>query len=75
MHLQKGEVLVLETGGGGGFGNPRERSCELVLEDLREGYISYERAVVDYGLEPDSREHAVDEPDRQGRAAANRGRD
>lgn len=75
VHLQKGEVLVLETGGGGGFGNPRERSRELVLEDLREGYISYERAVVDYGLEPDSREHAVDEPDRQGRAAADRGRD
>jgi len=38
--IRRGERVVLRTGGGGGFGAARERACELVRRDLREGIIS-----------------------------------
>ena len=37
-------------GGGGGFGEPQQRSPELVLEDVRQGKISAERAEAIYGV-------------------------
>lgn len=37
-------VLVMSTGGGGGYGPPAERTKEAVAKDLREGYISAEFA-------------------------------
>jgi len=49
--VKKGDVIVLETGGGGGFGDPRERDPEAVRRDLREGYISARSASVDYGMD------------------------
>jgi N-methylhydantoinase B len=35
---------------GGGYGNPFERDPQAVLADVREGYISSESAVADYGV-------------------------
>jgi N-methylhydantoinase B len=35
--------------GGGGFGDPRTRPPELVLADVRRGFVSRERAR-DYGV-------------------------
>ena len=35
----EGEALRIESAGGGGYGNPRERHRDLVLQDLRDGYI------------------------------------
>jgi N-methylhydantoinase B len=43
-----GSVLELRTGGGGGFGEPRERTAEAVVEDVREGYVSEGAARRDY---------------------------
>jgi len=43
--LETGDALVIETGGGGGFGNPRERAPESVRADVRNGYISRDAAV------------------------------
>jgi N-methylhydantoinase B len=38
--VKRGEVFVLETGGGGGHGEPSLRSTALVAADLENGYIS-----------------------------------
>jgi N-methylhydantoinase B len=43
-----GSTFELHTGGGGGYGPPSERPTEAVLADLREGYISEDRARQDY---------------------------
>lgn len=51
--VKKGAVLVLESGGGGGFGDPLKRDRAAVIADLREGYISLESARRDYGLDSD----------------------
>ena len=48
--LEPGDVAVLETGGGGGYGDPRERDLELVQRDLDRGYITAAAAVNDYGV-------------------------
>ncbi len=48
--LQTGDRLVMETGGGGGFGDPLERAPEHVLEDVIDGKVSMEAARGDYGV-------------------------
>jgi N-methylhydantoinase B len=49
--LRPAESLSVITPGAGGYGDPRERSRELVLRDLREGKISAQMAQEAYGLE------------------------
>jgi N-methylhydantoinase B len=51
--LATGSVVELRTGGGGGFGNPRERDPERVRADVLDGYVSAEAAHRDYGVEID----------------------
>jgi N-methylhydantoinase B len=46
--LEPGDMLIVETGGGGGYGPPSERPRELVERDLRRGYVSVEAAERDY---------------------------
>jgi N-methylhydantoinase B len=48
--LQAGDRVLLFTAGGGGYGDPRLRPRDKVLDDVREGYISMSAAVSDYGL-------------------------
>jgi N-methylhydantoinase B len=48
--LRKGDLLRLERPGGGGLGDPLERIAEKVLEDVRQGYVSIDRARSDYGV-------------------------
>jgi N-methylhydantoinase B len=48
--LEPGDVIVVETGGGGGYGSPSERPRELVERDLRLGYISPGAAKRDYTM-------------------------
>jgi N-methylhydantoinase B len=50
LTLQPGEFIRGHHGGGGGYGDPRERDPELVREDLLEGYISAEAAADVYGV-------------------------
>jgi len=38
--MPKGAVLRMQTGGGGGYGNPSARPADAVHQDLEEGYIS-----------------------------------
>ena len=48
--MAAGDVLRLETPGGGGFGNPRERPLQLVIEDLKLGYYDQQTAETEYGV-------------------------
>jgi N-methylhydantoinase B len=48
--LRKNDTVRLERPGGGGLGDPFERPAEKVLEDVRQGYVSVERALDDYGI-------------------------
>ena len=43
---------AFEQGGGGGYGDPKERSREAVKRDIENGYISLERARTVYGWNP-----------------------
>ena len=52
--LARGDVIVVKTAGGGGWGDPRERPRELVERDLAEGKISVEEAARLYGYRPRS---------------------
>jgi N-methylhydantoinase B len=48
--LSKGDLLRVERPGGGGLGDPLERPIENVFEDVRQGYVSIERARSDYAV-------------------------
>lgn len=47
--LAAGDRALLFSGGGGGHGNPAERSTDSVAEDVRKGYVSRREALKDYG--------------------------
>ncbi|MFP3928160.1 MAG: hydantoinase B/oxoprolinase family protein [Desulfobacteraceae bacterium] len=46
--VEPGTRIVLQTAGGGGFGDPLKRDPELVRRDVMEGFISVERAASEY---------------------------
>jgi len=50
MTMEAGDVLTVEMPGGGGFGFAFERPVELVVGDVRAGYISMQRAQEAYGV-------------------------
>jgi N-methylhydantoinase B len=45
-----GDVFYHRTGGGGGFGDPRERNPEAVAEDVRDGKVTRAAARERYGV-------------------------
>jgi N-methylhydantoinase B len=51
LQVNEGDVIRIHTGNGGGYGDPRLRSRELVLDDLRNGFVSPEQAAATYGVE------------------------
>jgi N-methylhydantoinase B len=57
-NLQIGDLCILRSGGGGGFGPPSERSLDSLREDVRQGYVTLEGAWLDYGVkfEPETLE-------------------
>ncbi|MBT7646966.1 MAG: hydantoinase B/oxoprolinase family protein, partial [Rhodospirillaceae bacterium] len=48
MSLQKGDVLTVYTGGGGGYGDPTERSRDAIDRDVTDGLLTPEAAARDY---------------------------
>jgi N-methylhydantoinase B len=50
LRLETGDYLSFETPGGGGYGDPRDRARERILDDLRQGYISKDAAEKYYGV-------------------------
>jgi N-methylhydantoinase B len=55
-----GDVLDVHATGGGGFGDPRLRPPQAVLEDVRDGLLSIEKAERSYGVVVDPATGAVD---------------
>ena len=54
--IPRGTVFHQVAGGGGGYGDPRERPVELVLADVRAGVVGLRSASEDYGvaIDPDT---------------------
>jgi N-methylhydantoinase B len=48
--IRTGDVVEVRTGGGGGFGRPRERDPQLVRLDVLDGFVSHEAAEREYGV-------------------------
>jgi N-methylhydantoinase B len=51
LMVRKGDIVRLETSGGGGFGAARTRARELVERDVRLGYVSTGAAAKTYGYD------------------------
>ncbi|NSZ02068.1 methylhydantoinase [Agrobacterium tumefaciens] len=56
-----GETFMFESTGGGGWGNPKKRAANDVLEDVLDEYITLEAAREQYGVVIDPRTLKVDE--------------
>jgi hypothetical protein len=50
IRLRQGDRVLLRSAGGGGYQNPFDRTPELVLADVRRGFVSTEAARQDYGV-------------------------
>ncbi|NIO37629.1 hypothetical protein GTO27_07990 [Candidatus Bathyarchaeota archaeon] len=48
VNIEKGDVFIVRTPGGGGYGNPLKRKTDLVLRDVSDGLVSLESAKKDY---------------------------
>ena len=48
--VKAGQLVVVMTTGGGGWGDPLEREIELVFRDVAEGRVSREAALREYGV-------------------------
>jgi N-methylhydantoinase B len=59
--LEAGEVLVNNTGGGGGYGDPFQREPGRVADDVRNGFVSVAAAEREYGVVIDQQTQSVDE--------------
>jgi N-methylhydantoinase B len=50
LEMRHGDILLMVTPAGGGFGDPFEREVERVLADVRDGLVTASRAREDYGV-------------------------
>jgi N-methylhydantoinase B len=48
LRVDAGDLIRIHTGNGGGYGDPRRRQPELVRADIRDGYLTEERAAAVY---------------------------
>ena len=58
--LAAGDLISVHSGGGGGWGHPRDREPERVATDVRDGYVTEEDARDVYGVVLDA-EGGIDE--------------
>jgi N-methylhydantoinase B len=48
--VSPGDAFTRPSAGGGGYGDPLERPTAEVLADVVDGYVSVDRAAIDYGV-------------------------
>jgi len=48
----EGDIIRISTGNGAGYGDPKERDKAAIREDLKNGYVTPERAKQAYGYDP-----------------------
>ena len=70
QRLKKGDGFMIRSGGGGGFGDPKERPAERVAHDVVEGYVSAAAAAADYGVVVDPVTGTIDQAATAKRRAA-----
>ncbi len=63
--IPKGTIFHEMAGGGGGYGDPFKRPIEKVLKDVRNGFVSIEKAKEDYGVVIDPLTLKVDEEETE----------
>ena len=68
VELAPGQTIVSVSSGGGGYGPPWRRDPERVAHDVREGWVSAERACEVYGVELDAQGGVLAEPTHRRRA-------
>jgi N-methylhydantoinase B len=61
VEVEEDDVFLVRTPGGGGYGNPLERSPELVRRDVMAELVSLEAAKEDYGVIIDPTSLEIDE--------------
>ena len=49
--LRPGDTVIMDAAGGGGYGEPKERDRAQLIRDVRDGKVSRESALRDYGVE------------------------
>ena len=49
VEMLAGERFLLQSAGGGGYGDPRQRDRAALARDIAEGYVSKDAAAKDYG--------------------------
>ena len=59
-HWKRGDLVRICTAGGGGWGDPLEREAELVLDDVKDGFVSLPAALDGYGVVIDGDALTVD---------------
>lgn len=57
--LTPNDRVTIQTPGGGGYGDPKDRDPQLVLEDVRNGKITLQRATQCYGVTIDHQSMTV----------------
>jgi N-methylhydantoinase B len=67
MTMKRGDVLVCESAGPGGWGDPLARDPARVLRDVRNEFVSLRSAREDYGVVIDVATWVVDEAATRGR--------
>ncbi|MEM9056395.1 MAG: hydantoinase B/oxoprolinase family protein, partial [Pseudomonadota bacterium] len=50
LSVPAGTRIRSRTGGGGGYGNPRQRAPQAVVDDVIDGYVSIDTARSVYGV-------------------------
>ncbi|REE75379.1 N-methylhydantoinase B [Rhodococcus wratislaviensis] len=58
--IQSGDSFERPSAGGGGYGDPLDRDPAEVVEDVIDGYVSLERAALDYGVVIDAIDPEID---------------
>ena len=61
LHVNGGDMVLVSTPGGGGYGNPLERDPGLVERDVSLGYYTAEDASKRFGVVLDGKSLAVDQ--------------
>jgi N-methylhydantoinase B len=49
IEMEAGERFLLQSAGGGGYGDPAKRDASALARDLAEGYVTADAASADYG--------------------------
>lgn len=72
MNVQPGDRVVIQTSGGGGWGDPLKRDFGKIEWDVLNGYVSLEAARADYRVVVDPQTYKIDPvATRELRGAAN----